>query len=542
MNSMRRLLIAGLLASTTLSGVAFAAGTHPVSGEPLADSQTFSYQVIDDFVTFDPQKIEDVDSQIVALDLFEGLTTQDAKGNLMPGVATEWTANADKTVYTFKLRPEAKWSNGDPVVAGDFVYGWQRAVDPALASPYAWFIELMAVANATDIIAGTKPITDLGVKAIDDHTFEVTLSQPIPYFPEMTVGATTFPAHRATIEKFGDDWTKAGNLVSNGAYVLTSWAPGEKMVRTRNPMYWDDAKTIITEVTAFVINDDEQALTRYDAGELDKTSVPEGRYPTLSSERPTEAHSVPNLCSYYYVFNMSESGPEAFKDVRVREALSLALDRDVIVDKVLQSGQIPAYYFTPNATAGFVGPDLPIISMSQADRDAKAVELMTEAGYGVDNPLSFELLYNTSEGHKKIAIAASQLWKQKLGVEVTLANQEWATFVEAKANQNFQLGRAAWCGDYNEASTFLSLYGTTNGQNDGKYSNAEIDQLLNEAQTSDNRADIYKKIEEIAAAETPVIPVYFYTSSFMLHPDVKGWPLDNIQQYVYSKNLYKVAE
>lgn len=537
-----RVAATALLASTFLASPLLAAGTHPVTGEALADDQTFTYRVLDEHSSVDPQVVEDVTGSELVRDLFEGLLNQNEAGELVPGVALSWEASDDKQTYTFTLRDDAKWSNGDPVVAGDFVFAWQRAVDPALASPYAWFMELMSIENAAAIIAGEKPLTDLGVTAIDDRTLQVRLSAPLPYFAQMVTHATTFPVHRATIETHGDEWTKPGNIVSNGAYVLTEHVPAERSVRERNTMYWDNDNTIIDKVVALVINDENQALTRYLAGELDRTEIPAGQYPRMKTEHPDEAVSFPRLCNYYYTFNLSDSGPEVFKDVRVRQALALAVDRKIITENVLAGGQPEAYTFTPAAVAGFAPPQTDMAGMSQADRDAKARELMAEAGFGPDNPLKFDMIYNTSDDHEKIAVAMSQMWKQKLGVEATLANMEWKTFLDTRGAQDFELARGAWCGDYNEASTFLDLLTTPSGYNDGKYSNAEVDALMTEAKTAADTTPLYTRVEQIIAADMPVIPVYHYAGVYMLDTDVGNWPINNVEQNWYSRNLYKKAE
>lgn len=535
-------ILAGLLAGTMLSGAAMAAGTHPVTGEALADDQTFTYRVLDEHSSVDPQVVEDVSGAEIVRDLFEGLMNQDEDGNLVPGVATGYTANDDNTVYTFSLRKDAKWSNGDPVTAGDFVFAWRRAADPALASPYQWFVELMSIENAAAIIAGETAPDQLGVKAIDDHTFEVTLSAPLPYFPQMTTHATTFPAPQKVIEAHGDDWTKPGNIVSNGAYVLTEHLPNERSVRERNAMYWDNDNTIVDKVVALVINDENVALTRYMAGELDRTEVPAGQFPRLKKEHPEEAISFPRLCNYYYTFNLSDSGPEEFKDVRVRKALALAVDRKIIVENVMAGGQTEAFSFAPAATANFTPPTTEMQGMTQAERDAMAVQLLAEAGYDKGNPLKFNMIYNTSEGHKKIAVAMSQMWKQKLGVEVELGNMEWKVFLETRGNQDFELARGAWCGDYNEASTFLDLLDSESGYNDGKFVNPRVDELLASAKTAKDASANYSEVEQIIAAEMPVIPIYHYAGVYMMDSDVGNWPVNNVEQNWYSKNLYKIAE
>jgi oligopeptide transport system substrate-binding protein len=530
-----------LIAST---GALYADGhaTHPETGEVLASDQSFTYRVGDESPSIDPGLVEDVDGADVVRDLFEGLYNQDAAGNLIPGVALSHEVSDDGLVYTFTLRDNAKWSNGDPVTAGDFVYAWQRAASPELASPYSWYIDLMSIENGGDVIAGDMDTTELGVTAIDDTTLEVRLTQPLPYFPQMVTHGTTFPVHQATVEEFGSDWVLPENMVSNGAYVLTEFVPQERLVRERNPMYWDNENTILDKVTKLVITDENVALTRYLAGELDLTDVPAGQFPRLSAEYPEQAVSVPQACSYYYMFNLRDGAPEELQDANVRKALSLAIDRDIIVENVLAGGQKPAYTFTHWATAGFETPNIPMADMTQADRNAMAQELLTEAGYGSDNPLSIDLVYNTNESHKAVAIAISQMWKQTLGVETTLANQEWQTFLEARGNGDFDVARGGWCADYNEASTFLDLMDSGSGYNDSKYSNPEVDALLAEAKTSDNPQANYDRVEEFIAQDTPIIPIYHYAAVDMFAENLEGWPYENFEQNWYSKDLYKIAE
>ncbi|EBA07584.1 peptide ABC transporter substrate-binding protein [Sagittula stellata] len=525
-----------------IATVGLAQETHPETGEALAADQTFTYRILDEFSSLDPQVVEDVTGSEVARDLFEGLMNQDENGELVPGVATGYEASEDKTTYTFTLRDDAKWSNGDPVTAQDFVFAWRRAVSPELASPYQWYMSLMSIENADAIIAGEMAPEELGVTAVDDRTLEVKLSQPLSYFPQMVTHATTFPAPQKVVEEFGADWTKTENIVSNGAYVLTEHIPNERSTRERNEMYWDNENTIIDKTVALVINDENVALTRFLAGELDRTEIPAGQFPRLSKEHPDEAISFPRLCNYYYTFNLSDSGPEAFKDVNVRKALALAIDRDIITKNVLAGGEVAAYSFTPAAVANFEPPVSEMQEMTQAERDAKAKELLAEAGYGPDNPLKFGMMYNTSDNHQKIAVVMSQMWKQKLGVEVELSNMEWKVFLEVRGNQDFELARGAWCGDYNEASTFLDLLTTPSGYNDGKYSNADYDALIQEAKSADDSAPLYTEAEQIFAQDMPVIPVYHAAGVYMMDSDVGNWPVNNVEQNWYSKDLYKVAE
>lgn len=539
--TLRASTAAALLA--VLASGAFAQATHPVTGETLAETQTFTYRILDEFPSIDPGVAEDVSGGEIIRDLFEGLYNQDADGEIVPGVALSHTVSDDLMTYTFTLRPDAKWSNGDAVTANDFVYAWRRAASPDLASPYSWFISLMSLENADAVIAGEMPLDALGVRAVDDLTLEVKIATPMPYFPQMMTHFTTFPVHQATVEANPDTWTQPGNIVSNGAYVLTEHIPAERSVRSRNEMYWDNANTFIDTVTALVINDENQALTRYLAGELDRTEVPTGQFPRLQQEYPTEAVTFPLLCSYYLNVNMTETGNAALQDVRVREALALAINRDIIVENILAAGQAPAYTLTHWATAGFTVPEVAMTTMTQDERNARAQELMAEAGFGEGGePLTVGILYNTSEAHQAIMVAIGQMWKETLGVQTTLANQEWQTFLDARGSQNYELARAGWCGDYNEASTFLDIMSSSSGYNDSKYSNPEYDALLAAAKTADDPMPLYTQAEQLLAQDFPVLPIYHYSSVYMLNDAIRNWPVNNVQQNWYSKDIWRVAE
>lgn len=535
-------LLAGTAVAILATG-AFAQATHPTTGEALSDNQTFTYRVLDEFPSIDPNLIEDVEGSHVGRNLFEGLMNQDAEGNVVPGVATGYDVSDDGLVYTFHLRPEAKWSDGNPVTAGDFVYSWRRAADPATASEYQWYMGLMALENVDAVMAGEMPTDQLGVTAIDDHTLEVRLHTPLRYFPQMVTHTTTFPVPAWAIEEHGDAWTQPGNMVSNGAYVLAERVPQEKIVLTRNDQYWDNANTIIETVTAMIINDENAALTRYLAGELDQTDVPAGQYPQLAAEYPDEAVSVPNLCSYYYNVNLTETGNPALQDVRVREALALAIDRDVLVNNVLAGGQVPAYSLTHWAVAGWEVPEVDYANWTQAERDARAVELMTEAGFGNGGePLTVDILFNTSEAHQSIAVAIGQMWQQKLGVQTTLANQEWQTFLTARGEQDYEIARAGWCADYNEASSFLDIMQSESGYNDSKYVNEEYDAHMLAARTAEDPLPEYQAAEALIQRDFPILPIYFYSTVNMQDASIKGYPFENAQENWYARTLYRVAE
>ncbi len=537
---MKKQLLLSTILSLSLAQTALGATVDPA--DKLADAQTFSFWLLDSIVTLDPQLIETVDDSDVARQLFEGLYTEGPKGELIAAGATEVAVSDDKLTYTFKLRPESKWSNGDPVTANDYVYAWRRLVDPATASAYSWYMELMQVENATAVIAGEKPAAELGVKAIDDLTLEVKLITPLPYFTKMLVHASVLPVHKATIDAFGAQWTEPGKLVGNGAYTLTEHKPGEKAVVTRNPLYWNNAATVIETGTFLTVNDENIAFTRYEAGELDMVDIPSGMYPELKASRPDEASSAPRACTYYYLMNIDpEKGVEALKNVNVRKALSYAIDRNVITDKILESGQIPAYTLTPAAMAGFTVPAVDYAGMTQEARVEEAKKLLSEAGYTPENPLKLTLNYNTSEGHKSIAVAVQQFYKA-VGVELTLNNMEWQVHSDIMHDRTYEMARSAWCGDYNEASTFLDLFTSSSGFNDVGWVNADYDKLMADSKTMADPQPNYTKAEELLAADMPIIPIYHYTSSRMLKTDVRGYPSQNVFGNWYLKELYRVAK
>ncbi len=541
--TVRMLAAASLAALVATGALAQDATTHPETGEALAENQSFTWRILDEVPTLDPGLIEDVDSSHIARQLFEGLYNQDPEGNIVPGVALDHTVSEDGLTYTFNLRPEARWSNGEPVTANDFVYAWRRAADPATASPYSWYIDLMKVAGASEIVAGQAAPDTLGVRAVDDNTLEVTLTQPIPYFPQMVTHTTTFPVLQSNLEEFGDQWTQPGNMVGNGAYTLSERVPQERTVLTRNENYWDNANTIIEQVNFLVINDETQALTRYLADELDATDVPIGQFPRLSQERPDEVHAVPLLCTYYYAVNLRDNAPAALLDVRVREALNLAIDRDVIATNILGAGQRPAYTLTHWATAGWEVPELPVATMTQEERNARAQELLAEAGYGPEGePLTFEIIYNTDQAHQQLAVAIGQMWKQTLGIDTTLANQEWQTFLDTRRDGNFEIARAAWCADYNEASTFLDLMTSNNESNDPRYESPEYDALIEQSRTAEDPLPLYQQAEQLLATDMPILPIYFYSKDFLLDAAIKGYPFENAQENWYAREMYRVAE
>lgn len=533
----KSLIAAGILAALMAASAANAADVP--AGVQLADKQTLVRNNGSEVQSLDPHKIEGVPESNVNRDLFEGLLISDVEGHPSPGVAEKWE-NKDFKVWTFHLRKNAKWSDGTPVTASDFVYSWQRLADPNTASPYASYLQYGHIANIDDIIAGKKPATELGVKALDDHTFEVTLGEPVPYFYKLLVHPSVSPVPKSVVEKFGDKWTQPANIVTNGAYKLKNWVVNERIVLERNPQYWDNDKTVINQVTYLPISSEVTDVNRYRSGEIDMTynNMPIELFQKLKKEIPNEVRVDPYLCTYYYEIN-NQKAP--FNDVRVRTALKLALDRDIIVNKVKNQGDLPGYSYTPPYTDGAKLVEPEWFKWSQKKRNEEAKKLLTEAGFTADKPLTLDLLYNTSDLHKKLAIAVASIWKKNLGANVKLENQEWKTFLDTRHQGAFDVARAAWCADYNEPTSFLNTMLSDSSNNTAHYKSPAFDKLIADTlKVTDDaqRSELYAKAEQQLDQDSAIVPVYYYVNARLVKPWVGGYtgkdPLDNI----YVKNLY----
>ncbi|WP_350316698.1 oligopeptide ABC transporter substrate-binding protein OppA [Pectobacterium aroidearum] len=523
--------------SSTMAVSAFAA-TVP-AGVQLAEKQELVRNNGAEVSSLDPHKIEGVPESNVSRDLLEGLVISDVNGKTVPGVAESWD-NKDFKVWTFHLRKDAKWSDGSPVTAQDFVYSWQRLADPKTASPYASYLQYGHLLNIDDIIAGKKSPDTLGVKALDDHTFEVTLSEAVPYFYKLPVYAAMSPVNKTAIEKFGDKWTQPQNWVGNGAYKLKEWVVNEKLVLERNPQYWDNAHTVINKVTYLPISSEVTDVNRYRSGEIDMTynQLPIELFQKLKKEIPDEVKVNPYLCTYYYEIN-NQKPP--FNDVRVRDALRMGLNQDILTNKVKNQGDIPAYGFVPPYIDGFKAQTPEWFTWSQEKRNEEAKKLLAEAGYTAQKPLTLNLLYNTSDLHKKIAIAAASIWKQNIGVDVKLENQEWKTFLSSRHQGSYDIARGGWCADYNEPSTFLNSMLSDSSSNTAHYKSKEFDALVAKSlqvKTDEERADVYQQAEALLNKDAVIAPVYYYANTRLVKPYVGGLTGKDPQDNVYVKDLY----
>ena len=531
------MLMASALALSACGGPSEQKSTGPSAA---ATNSVVTRNNVTEPQSLDPHQITGVPEINIVRDLLEGLVETDAKGEVVPAVAESWSS-PDYRVWTFKLRPDAKWSNGEPVTAEDFVYSWRRLVNPQTASPYASYLQAARIDNIDAVLAGKQAPESLGVKAIDAHTLQVNLSAPVPYFPKMLYHAAVKPVHRATVEKFGVKWTQPENFVGNGAYKMAKWVVNERIELVRNPHYRDNAHTRIETVVFLPIGSQVDDVARYEAGEVDITdALPPEMYPKLKSQYPAQLQTSPYLCTYYFEVNHQKA---PFDDVRVRKALSLALDRDTMAQKVIGRGEEAAYNLTRIGTAGF-RPYVPEWNQwNQARRIAEAKKLLQAAGYSEAKPLTFGFLYNTSEQHKKIAVAAASMWKQALGfVNVNLENQEWKTYLDNRRSGNYQIARASWCGDYNEPSTFLNILRSDNSNNRAFYRNPDYDAILNQTLAANvddaARSRLYQQAEQKIDADTAIIPVYGYVNSRLVKPNIGGYSTEDVLNELPSKRLF----
>ncbi|WP_249847501.1 ABC transporter substrate-binding protein [Aggregatibacter actinomycetemcomitans] len=512
-------------------------------GTQLAETQNIVINNGSEPQSFDPHKTDGIPEAEVAYQLFEGLVTTDSDGNLITGVAESWENTPDYKTWTFHLRKDAKWSNGEPITANDFVFAWRRLVTPATASPYASFLDYLQVENAQDIIDGKKKPEELGVEAKDNYTFVVHTTNPVPYAVGLTTHQSLLPLPQKIVEKFGDDWVKKDNIVGNGAYKLKNHVINEKIEFERNPQYWNDKETQINNATFLAIENSSTDVARYRAGDLDITShaLPPEQFAKLKKDVPDEEFTARTLSTYLYEINHTKA---PFNDIRVRKALNLALDRNVITDKVLGQGQTPTYVFTPPYINEGELIQQPAYSKEpMAQRNEEAIKLLEEAGFSKANPLKFTILYNTNENHKKVAIAAASMWKANTKglVDVKLENQEWKTYIDNRRGQRYDVARAGWNADYNQASTFGNYFLSNSSNNTAKYKNVEYDKAIADsylATDEKGRAQAYAKAEEILANDFAVIPVYNYVNPRLVKPYVKGYSGKDPQDNVLLRNLY----
>lgn len=473
----------------------------------------------------DPHVVTGVTEHNIISALLEGLVTENPKTlEPQPGAAESWSVSDDGTVYTFALRSNGKWSNGDTVTAHDFVFSFERMLSPGLSAEYAEMLFVMK--NAAAFHEGTlTDFSQVGVRAVNDSTLEITLNAGTPYFLSMLNHYSWYPVHPPTILKHGKmdelhtPWTRPGNYVGNGVFVLDTWEVNKVIVVKKNPLHWDAE---IVRLEAIHFHAIEKALTEeraFRAGDLHVTgTVPLDKIEKYQQQSPELLMVSPYIGTYYYLFNVEQP---PLDDVRVRKALSMSIDRAAICTHVLKAGQLPAYHFVPPDTGGYT-------SQARVTYDiAAAKTLLAEAGYpdGEGFP-GFELLYNTNESHRKIAEVIQQMWQKNLNIKVMLKNQEWKVYLDSTQQGDFQVARAGWIGDYVDPNTFLDLWITGGGNNRTRWSNSDYDNFISTAAATSDAAvrfNAFQKAETILLNELPIMPIYLYVSLSLIQPGVKGW-------------------
>ena len=461
----------------------------------------------------------------LCLALLEGLLAQDPEDlHVIPGVARSWQVSEDGRTYRFHLREDANWSNGDRVTAADFVYSWRRALLPALGNNYAYM--LYYIRNAERFHQGEiADFSEVGVRAPDDLTLVVELENPTSFFLQLLTHMSYFPVHRATVEAFGgaDErgtrWTRPGNHVGNGPFKLKEWVLNRSIVVEKNEHYWDADTVNLQQIVFYPIQNATTEERMFRAGQLHITNtMPVDKIMHYRQERPETLKLFPFFSTYYYLFNTTAPPLDR---VKVRQALAMSVDRQQIVEKITKAGEIPAFSYTPPEINGYTAKPGLRYDVEQARA------LLAEAGYpdGAGFP-SIELMYNTSEGHRRIAIAIQQMWKTNLNIDVTLVNQDWKVYLDKRDSKDYQVARAGWIGDYLDPNTFLDMFTSNSGNNDAGWSNPRYDELIAQAAaTSDQerRFALFQEAETILMIELPIMPIYTYVSKSLVSPDVRGW-------------------
>jgi oligopeptide transport system substrate-binding protein len=490
---------------------------------PTAKVQKTSFNAGAEPKTLDPALSTGVPESHIQTALFEGLTRIGEGEKVMPGIAETWTQNTDGTVITFKLR-DAKWSNGDAITAEDFKYAWLRALSPELASEYSY--QLYYIKGAEDYNSKKGTAEAVGLKVVDPKTLEVTLAAPTPYFIALTSFHTLYPVNKKAIEA-NKDWSlKAETFVSDGPFKMKEWKHNDQVVVVKNENYWDAKNVKMAEVDFNLLEDAKAALTAFEAGQLDGTdNIPTEDIDRLKASKVLK--SAPYIGTYFYRFNVTK---KPFDDVKVRKALTMAINRQTLIDKVVKGGQKPALAFTPPGMVDVeAGKDFRTVGGDFIKEDVtEAKKLLAEAGYpdGKNWPADATILYNTSSNHKLIAEAIQNMWKTNLGIDVKLRNEEWAVYLESQKKLNFNISRAGWIGDYSDAMTFMDMFVTGGGNNETGWSNAEYDKqiktIANKSGDQKVRIPAMHAAEKVLMDEMPIMPIYYYVNNFVLKDGIKG--------------------
>ena len=471
--------------------------------------------------SLDPARAEDIHAYNVLIDLFEGLVAHNAAGEIEPAAAERWTVSPDGLEYRFYLRTDARWSNGEPLLAGHFVDGIRQVVRPGTLSSNAFLLE--SLAHFDEVLRGELPQSELGVWAEDDRTVVFRLQNPTAYFPGILTMPVAFP-RLASIHRDTSSFRDPERFVGNGAYVLDEWRVGSFIRLRRNPAHRLFDTTAIEFVEYFSIENPATEFNRYRTGELDMTAtIPPAVFATVSEERPQEVHISPGLAVYYLAFDLSEP---PMSSLQLRKALSLAIDRIALV-RVLGRGEHPAFNLVPPRVSNHLPAEYAWKSLEPGDRIAAAREAYDAAGYGSENPLAITLTYDAGDIHEKVALVVSSMWRDVLGVDVSLNKLEWKIFLDNRENRSsWQIMRFSWFGDYDDASTFTNIFQSDSPQNLPGYRSSQYDASLRLAdQLNDpiERRKLMSDAEQILLEDYPIVPLYFYVNKHLVNPAVRGF-------------------
>jgi oligopeptide transport system substrate-binding protein len=492
----------------------------------------------------DPQVVTGIPELHVIQALFEGLVTEDPRDlHPVPGLAKSWEISPDGLVYTFHLRDNLRWSDGSAITTDDVLLSWKRMISPRLASEYAYLLFNYVKGAKAYYDGATTDFSTVGFRALDDRTVQVTLDRPTPFL--IKVMANHYAWHTLPIKvllRYGaldeksTQWTRAGNLVGSGPFMLKEWKPQERIVVVRNPNYWDAAHVKLDEIDFLPTEDTGAEERMFRAGQLDRTQeIPIAKIDSYRREHPDLLHIDPYLGLYYYRCNVTRP---PLNDKRVRKALALGIDRESLIRNVTRGNERPAYAVSYPGDAGYTSRAQIRGTLDDARR------LLAEAGYPGGKGLPpIQLLYNTSDNNKEIAEAIQEMWRANLGVKSDIVNEEWKVYIDSQHTHNYQIQRAGWIADYEDPHVFLEIWATDNGNNDTLWSNPQYDRLLGESLAAGNdrdRYEIYQKMDAILVDECPVIPIYYYTRPYLMSPRVKGyWPNlldDHPVKYLYMED------
>src|SRR5512140_1208551 len=527
--------LSGLALFLAMALPGFAAVIPP--GVQLHPTQTLVRNNGSEPESLDPAIAESVGANNLARDLFEGLTATDSTGKTVPGVAESWK-QTDPLTWVFKLRPSAKWSNGEPVTAQDFVFGIRRFVDPKTASTYAATFGVF-LANGQSVALGKAPPAEIGVKALDKLTLEVKTAFPVTFLPSLMTNTQLGPVNQAALQKFGKDWTKPGNLVGNGAFVLKDWLVNSKVVLEKNPHYWDAKNVQLTHVTYLPVEDGNADVKLYESGENEWVyQLPPGTFEKYKQQFPKEIRNGPMRGLRYYSY---QTHNPAFKDVRVRKALSMVIDRDILAQRIMADGQAPAYGLMVKGIEGADVTSYDWATWPMAKRVAEAKALLEQAG--VKPGTKFTFSYNTSEYHKKMAIFAASEWKTKLGLNVELEAMEFKVLLKKRHDGTFEMARNGWVADYNDATTFLALVRCDSDQNNNFNCNRKAEDLIiqgTKLTDAAKRRALLTQASSMIMEDYPIIPLLQYSLPRLIKSYVGGYSTENPMDHYRSKDFYIV--